>query len=199
MSEKSDRALMVRAGIASGLTDAELAVEIGIWIAEVADLRAKIMKEEVDRFTGSTEETFALYMIFTDEKIGELDELARRLRAPGAIKQGTAAVGAIRAQHDLYEKAIKKGQELGLIKAASDGKSHELLGLEEKELAAEIQRRLESIQRLRAHHQGVPLSEVTITPPGKTKKKSSKPMPVTEKRARPGISKISRKASLPRS
>jgi hypothetical protein len=187
--------LLVRAGIAAGLTDEELAADLEVSTDEIEELRAFAMKEEVDRFTGSTEETFALYVIFMSEKIAEMNELALKLRGEKAIKQGSAAVGAIRAQADFYDRIISRGEDLGLIKREEDGKDK--IDMSDDELAGELQRRLESVQALRAVHQGVSLTEVTIDPPGKVKKGKTKKGGRPKKKGKtPGISKIKRKASL---
>lgn len=192
--EKSDRPLVVRVGIADGLSDEELATEMGISVDEVAVLRAQVMKDEVDRYGGSPEETFALTAVFMSERVEELGRFADKLEKSG--KQGTAFVAARKAQVDIHQKIIAAGERAGVIKTSGDGQQAELVGLPDEELAAEIHRRLESVTRLRSSQLGVPITEVTIEPPGRIPKQKKARKPKKPKRA--GVSKIKRKASLPR-
>jgi len=196
MSKRADRLTRVRIAIAAGQTDEEIGIALDILPADAFVLRQDVMKEELDRFAGVTEESFASYAVFMVERMKDLADLYKQLKVG---RQGTAAVGAVKGQADLYERVMKKGQELGLLKQADDGKGLRLIGLDDGELAAELHRRLSQVQRLRAQNAGIPFSEVTYPPPAGMKKPATKEKTEAKPRKskKPGFFKIKRKASLP--
>jgi hypothetical protein len=192
--------------MAAGQDDYEIAADIGVDVEEVSKLKSLALKEELDRYTGSTEETFGLFATFMGQRIRDLAFLFEELKKKDT-RQGAAAVGAVRAQAELYEKIIKRGTELGLIKPVDGGKKLELIGLDDEELASELHRRLSAVQRLRAQSAGVPFSEVTYEPPAHMKKRyakrsKAKSAPVSTaspaaKGEKNRVFRIKRKASLP--
>lgn len=197
--EKSDRLLRVRSRVAAGKSDAEIAVDLGLAERDVFSLRQLAMKQELDRYAGNTEEAFAGYAIFMAQRIDDLRKLHATLKKS---KQGSAAVGAIKAQAELYDRILKRGEELGLITKVGDGsKARNLIGMADEELAAELHGRLMTVRKMRSECAGIHFSEVTYDPPERMPSKRP-PKPGEKKKSRPptkraGVFRIKRKASLP--
>lgn len=205
----------VRARLAAGITDDEIAEDLGIPAQEVALTRVKIVKDETDRFAGSSEETFGLFAAFMSEKIRELGIVVDGLKDPLTRKivngaAATAAIGAIKAQADIYDRVIKRGEELGLVQKEANG-SFSIVGMDDTEIASEIHRRLVDTQKLLGvYGQSKSIADVEVAaPPAMPTPKSRSaamarfhrpsipPSSTGTAPAGPTMKQIVRKASLP--
>jgi len=170
---RSDTELLVkiRARLAAGYEPDAIAEELKVTRDKVTEASVRILQLEVDRFNGSPEENFGRYSVFMSERIRELQELSAELTES---RQGNARVGAIKAQADLYDRIVNRGEELGVIVRRTKERA-ELVGMGNVEIAAIVERRLSEVRSFLVEETGKDLLEVT----------SKAPIAYTEQRGAP--------------
>lgn len=112
----------LRSLLASGEHDDEtqVAAKMGLSWADYEQLKKKLYDFETDALRARpTEAVYVDYVIAQTRNIKDLTDLYGTLKSS---KQGSAAVGAIRARSDIYDKIIKTGQEFGFIERKPEAK-----------------------------------------------------------------------------
>ena len=104
-----------------GFTEESIAEELDLRLDEIKDLGSKSSTEIVDYYSDANpKENFSRYTSFNISLIRQLRELVKRyLYEQRTSAQYQAAINAIRAQSDLYDKVWNKGVEMNFINTRS--------------------------------------------------------------------------------
>lgn len=175
--------IRIKAGIASGLSDDDIADSVGVDVSEVMEERERIYLDELERYAESHQKSFVNYSIFVSSKIEQLDSLIESFYdSEGVIKPAAAnaAVSAVKAQAEMYDRVLAKASEYKLLSVTEEGEEG-FEGLSGSELIAKLREKRNSLDALLGEADG---GEMIVKPPPGVKKDSylikkraAKPLP----------------------
>lgn len=100
--------------IARGYTDEEISESLDIKLADVVQLKNAMVRRFADQVkTSSVEEIYARYCL---QQGGILRQLSVVTELFKGSKQFNALVGSLNSQSNIFDKMLKVGQDLGIIK-----------------------------------------------------------------------------------
>jgi len=144
-----------------GIPDEDIRDEFGLELESYEKLKAKIYEYgEEDIRSRTSEHVYIQYLLNQIQCIKDLVELTESF-AGG--KQPSAYVGAVRARSEIYDKIIKQGQELGMIKKLDTGAAVadvKLSELSKTELRGLITRELGGLDSLMQSYGDVNISKI---------------------------------------
>lgn len=122
-SEVEEVVVKIFTRLSEGLTDKEVMDEIGVSAEDYNQFKAAMFDAKAEEIRGRPiEHVYVEYLINQASNIKDLTDLV--------IKKGShqlnAMVGAVRVRAEIYDKIIKTGQEMGVIKRAPQ--QHEVIG-----------------------------------------------------------------------
>jgi len=133
-----------------GSTDDDARMIMGLTVAQYEQLKAKLFEDEAEKIRQKpSEHVYIEYMV---NQLSCVKDLGKMVDAFRKTKQYNAMVGAVKARSEIYDKLIKKGQELGLI--AKEPERQEIIGgqtvinLTNVELKKTIVAEIQGINRL---------------------------------------------------
>lgn len=156
-----EKVIRYRAMRATGDKPSAIAKALSVTPAEIDLLENFCCQQEVRKYSGPVEEAFANYAMFMGDKIRDLKGLYDKLIDEN---QGSAAVGAVNAQANLYDRIVKRGTALGIMKTGSD-EPDETLHLTDEGLAVVLHSKLMAVKAMISSYKGIDMSEVTVEPP----------------------------------
>ncbi|MCK4957817.1 MAG: hypothetical protein KAT00_00420 [Planctomycetes bacterium] len=114
--------------IASGATDTDVLEATGWSQSRITWARQNVLDDEKRAISQDTPlSTFATFRISCEANVVDLDKTIKLAIQNG---QTQSAVSAIKAKQDIAESLIKRGQELGLIAKAVEGKALLIAGVD---------------------------------------------------------------------
>lgn len=110
--------------LAEGKDDKEVLEGMGISAEDYAALKAAMFDKKADEVrTRPIEHVYVEYCIQQAQNVKDLTDLMETYKGS---RQANALVGAIRVRSEIYDKLIKTGQDMGVIKRAAQ--QHEVIG-----------------------------------------------------------------------
>lgn len=182
------RRTRIKAGIANGLSDDDIAESLGLAVEDIIEEREQIYLEELERYADTQSTSFVNFSIFISSKIAKLDELMESFYdADGVIKAAAAnaAVSAIKLQGEMYERVLKKAEEYRLLTAGDGDDDESIEGLTGTELISKIRAKMNSLDALIGETER---GDAVVKPPPGVKrdsyvirpKRAAKPLPRSE-------------------
>ena len=118
--------------VARGYTDEEMADSMGVSLADVVQIKNAMVRRLVDQIKKtSVEETYARYVL---QQGGILRQLSTVTEMFGGSKQFNALVGSLNSQSAIFDKVLKVGQDLGIIKRTA----REILVIGGREIGSDV-------------------------------------------------------------
>jgi len=146
MSSRRHDVAALRVFIAQGTTVDRILEATGWTTGYLSGLQAELFAEEERARVGRrSEDVFVEYCLRTEDNVAALDDLIEQFHDS---KQGSALVGAIKAKQDLWDRTIKLGQTLGLIKREPKKSVHLVGSMSDPELRTYINQRIRRIREL---------------------------------------------------
>jgi hypothetical protein len=100
--------------LSEGKDDREVIEEMGISAEDYAALKAAMFEAKADQLRGTPiEHIYVTYMI---NQIHNVKDLTGMITDFKTTKQYNAMVGAVRVRSEIYDKLVKTGQDMGLIR-----------------------------------------------------------------------------------
>lgn len=158
-----------------GDDELDIMAELELAPADFADLRRRAFGVGVAETVGkSAEDTFVEYLVAQNRCLRELSALSQKFLRKKKGKDGddedaymvtqpAAYVSAVRAKSEIYDKIVKYGQDLGLVKASKGGlvPGENFHDLTSKDLRAIVVRETAQLDALFRHF-GRPLEDEVV-------------------------------------
>jgi hypothetical protein len=156
---------------AGTFSEGEIRESLGLTAQEFAQLRRSCEAEAVDRFVGTSEQTYGAYCLLKFGLIRDIDSILSRALDAGDQR---SALQALKTKGDQFDGLVKTAQTLGLVeKAPSKSESVSLIAqLSDPALLDEVGRLRTQLRKLTeaqpdAEFLSLPLPKVYTTVEGK--------------------------------
>jgi len=130
---------------ASGRTTDEIAASLGMMVRDVTKDIDSAIDRLIRHYAASPQTTFIRYAVFQFDIINRLQSLSDDFLKNDTTMQYSAAVSALKAQSDTYDKILEKGVEYGVVQRKQASKS---IRQEPKDLRKELRSEITILTRL---------------------------------------------------
>lgn len=123
-SEVEEAVATIYGRMASGEDDKEIIEAMGISAEDFKALKSAMFDAKADEIRQRPIEH--VYVQYVLDQQGNVKDLTEMMETFKSTRQLNAMVGAIRVRSEIYDKIIKTGQDMGLLKRAAT--QHEIIG-----------------------------------------------------------------------